>query len=178
MAKRNGNPIKQWFITFPKSGDMARKEFVEMFPPSTWAGCCKEDHEDGTPHLHLLVRFIKGISKPKLKKWIEAKFPNDCKRIDYDPTKDWANTENYIQKEDPDAYYVKTEQKRKKRYTEAEAISDVQNSILEEIINRKEVEREIRRREHLESLCTLSDDDIKFMYKISKPEYVLENNLS
>ncbi len=76
----NRNPIKQWAITFPQyqqnqdlntlEGESAaeildKTNFYKIFPPSNYAICCEETHEDGGLHLHMGLKLLKGISKKK-----------------------------------------------------------------------------------------------------------------
>lgn len=102
----NRNPVKNWSITFPQSGEVEREEFVDTFPPCTKAICSMERHEDGNPHLHLGIALKKPLTKAKLLKWIQAKYPDDYKRIDVQATRSIECWSDYISKEDPDAYRV------------------------------------------------------------------------
>lgn len=104
MSTKNRNPIQQWSITFPQSKEMERKEFVDMFPPHIAYKCCRETHKNGIDlHIHLGIKFIKGITFSNLRKWVERKFPDDWKRIHFQPTRDKKLWDNYCGKEDPDA---------------------------------------------------------------------------
>lgn len=102
----NRNPIKQWEITFPQSGDTERETFYSAFPPCDYAITCKEEHEDGNPHLHLGIKLKKALSHKKMIKWLEARFPNDWKRIHISPIRSWENFNNYCMKEDPHTFIV------------------------------------------------------------------------
>lgn len=98
----NRNPIRQWFITFPQcNGKESRESFSGKFPPSDYSITAEEAHEEGGTHLHMGIRLIKGLSQAKLHKWIEAKWPEDYKRIHFKPVKGWENTIAYCNKEDP-----------------------------------------------------------------------------
>lgn len=97
---RNRNPIKQWEVTFPKS-TLSKSDFVAQFPPSSYSICCQEEHNDGTPHLHMGIKLLKGLSHSKVINYLTAKFPNDWKRIHISPIQDWENFNNYCKKEDP-----------------------------------------------------------------------------
>lgn len=101
---KNRNPIKQWFITLPQSGAISREEFAKTFPPSSGVICCEEKHQDGHPHLHLLIVLKKAISFAKLKDWVREKFPDNWKRIDIGVAKSLTNCVDYCQKEDPTCY--------------------------------------------------------------------------
>lgn len=173
----NRNPIKQWAVTFPQSGGVTRKEFADSFPPSSETICAQEKHEDGGNHLHLGIKLLKGISKAKLLKWVGTKWPNDFKRIHLQPTKDTKNWGNYCMKEDPECYAVKVITERKKKYTEADALNDINQDILDEIQLRKEAEKNTRIFNNACEDCPVREDDIRFMFGVSKPAFVLENNM-
>lgn len=100
----NRHAIKTWSITFPRSGDVGREEFAGMFPPADEVICSREEHKDGGYHLHLAIRLKKGITKVKLLRWISVKFPEDYKRIDVQATRSMRCWEDYITKEDSEAY--------------------------------------------------------------------------
>lgn len=111
----NRHPIAQWEITFPQSGGIETKEsFSTKFPPSHYNICCEEEHKDGGVHLHLGIKFIKGITHSKLIKWLESKWPNDWKRIHISPIKNFTHFENYCNKEDPNVVINGTIEKVKK----------------------------------------------------------------
>ena len=101
----NRNPVCQWFITFPRwneYGDI--KEFEKIAPKSKWGYVVKESHEDGGIHYHLMLKLTKGITKSKMLSYWTEKFPNDYKRIDIQPTKDFRAAYNYLGKEQLDVY--------------------------------------------------------------------------
>lgn len=100
------NAIKQWSVTFPKSGEVSRQKFAESMPPYEEVTVSLEAHEDGSPHLHMAIKLKKGLSKSNMLKWIAVKWPNDFKRIDIEPTRSVKQWSDYIQKEDPEAYCV------------------------------------------------------------------------
>ncbi len=117
--KPNRNPIKQWFITFPQyqryaaaksegmetaAENLNKTNYPDYFPPCTYAICCEETHEDGGLHLHMGIKLLKPISKSKMKKWIDTKFPNDSIRIHYKALKNWDHVVDYCNKEDPSAH--------------------------------------------------------------------------
>lgn len=114
----NRNPIKQWAITYPQSGDTDRISFINMFPPC-YAYCCgQEEHKDGGKHLHAYLKLKKGISKAKMRHWIEQRFPSASCRIDYKPVKNVSCWIDYIKKEDPGVIEVEdptVEERRMKK---------------------------------------------------------------
>lgn len=94
--------VENWGVTFPKSQGITTKEtFAGQFPPSKYSLVCEELHEDGTPHLHAALRLTKGLTHSGLIKWLQAKFPNDWKRIKIEGIKNWDKWHDYCQKEDP-----------------------------------------------------------------------------
>lgn len=114
----NRNPVRQWSITFPQSGDVGRQAFADSFPPATALKCCREEHKEDGHHLHLGIKLKKGISKSKMLKWIAKKWPNDYKRIDVQATRSIECWDEYISKEDPECYVVvevKDDKKRRMR---------------------------------------------------------------
>lgn len=110
--KPNRNKIVQWSITFPKSGDMTKEQFRELLPPHNYYGCCVEQHEDGTDHLHVGLVLKHGISQSNFKKWFSRKLPNDWKRIQFKPTRNFMNWRDYLKKED--ANFLEIDDRKKK----------------------------------------------------------------
>ena len=119
--KRNGNACSQWCVTFSQCGtwaeerggpEVAKFAFVQEFPPRKYAVCSVEDHEDGGIHFHLGLILEKGLTKPKMLKWINAKFPEKddggkgtrADRIKIEPTRNTENWGSYCMKEDPLSY--------------------------------------------------------------------------
>jgi len=101
----NRNPVCQWFITFPRWIEYADiKEFEKLSPKSKWGYVVKESHEDGGIHYHLMLKLNKGITKSKMLSYWTEKFPQDYKRIDIQPTKDFRAAHSYLQKEQLDVY--------------------------------------------------------------------------
>lgn len=98
--------VKNWSVTFPQSGELEKEKFHTFFPPSKRTYCARESHADGSPHLHIGVYLVKGLTKPKMLEWIKKKFPDDYKRIDVQPMKKGKYWENYCNKEDPETYYT------------------------------------------------------------------------
>ena len=132
MSKGTKNAVKQWEITFPKSGDIAvRDSFHEFFPPSDYSICCQELHSDGTLHLHLGLILKKGITKSKLLEWIMEKFPNDYKRIHISGIRSMTHWQDYCRKEDPNVFERGSlEKKKMSRYTEQDAMNDVMQEMM------------------------------------------------
>lgn len=172
----NRNPVKQWSITFPQSGEVTRKEFVDTFPPFDEVYCCQEKHEDGGNHLHLGIRLLKPLSKAKVLKWIKVKWPDDWKRIHIVSTRNIQQWKDYCMKEDPDVYFHSVPRQRKKKYSEAEALADVNAELLEEILIRKEIQKKDRVFAEYFEDCIMGQDDIRFLYGIDKAQFVLERN--
>ncbi len=122
----NRNPIKNWAITFPKSGNISRMAFVNSWPPYKGYGIGQEKHKDGSPHLHLLLRLKKPLSISKMVKWVKIKYPDDWKRIHMKPVQNITLWRDYIKKEDPDYIEENIEIKPKRpRYTQDMAMHDI-----------------------------------------------------
>ena len=99
----NRNPVKQIFITFPKS-NIDKSTFRDMllrFEPSYYK-VCEEKHKDGTPHLHAVLVFKNKYSKAFILKYFKEKLPEDFKRIDIQPVRSIKNSLQYLSKEDPE----------------------------------------------------------------------------
>lgn len=99
----NRNPVKQLFITFPKS-NVTKNKFRDdllRFEPSYYK-VVQETHEDGSPHLHAIVKFKNKYSKSFVLKHFKEKYPDDYKRIDIKPVRSIKNAINYLSKEDPE----------------------------------------------------------------------------
>lgn len=110
----NRNKCKQYFITFPQSGKVTKKEFVDSLPPVEAGFAVTEEHEDGGMHIHALVKLRNGITKANLLKYIIKKWPDDYKRIDIQITKNLNKAQVYLQKEDPDPYVIKDDSARER----------------------------------------------------------------
>lgn len=101
----NRNPLKQLFITFPHSGDVKVREFVETMGTKLkyehWKAC-EETHEDGSPHIHMACILAIKLTMSKLKKIKQLLYPNDYCRINIQPAKFYKNSLEYFEKEDLD----------------------------------------------------------------------------
>lgn len=102
MPSKNRNPIKQVFITFPQSGEVSKQDFLTTllrFEPDYYK-IGQEKHKDGQPHLHCVVRFKNKFSIPFMIKYFSEVYPNDYKRIDFQPIRSIKHAINYTEKED------------------------------------------------------------------------------
>lgn len=140
----NRNPIKQWFLTFPKVGNCAdRLSFPESLPPLYAYICCMEKHQDDTDHLHLTMKLKKALPFKKLLDWIKVKYPNDWKRIEFAPVRNLQNCIDYCKKEDPhhlengDFTVIK-----KKRYSTQDAERDNWHDIYDRCYTNGEEKKE------------------------------------
>lgn len=100
-SKRDTTKKIQWFITYPQCTDCKKNDFHLYFPPSTYVKTCQEEHEDGGQHLHMFIKLKKGLTKKQMSTWVQNKFPDAFKRIDYKPVRNLSATLDYIKKEDP-----------------------------------------------------------------------------
>lgn len=98
----NRNPVKQLFITFPKStvDKNTFRDALLRFEPSYYK-ICEEKHKDGTPHLHAVIKFKNRYSKAYVLKFFKQLYPNDYKRIDVEPVRSIKKAIEYLSKEDP-----------------------------------------------------------------------------
>lgn len=102
---RTNKPIKSWFITYPQSGDTTLESFLEHFS-SVWAiqyyKLVKELHEDGNPHIHMILQF-KGLRTfSALLGRIKERLPFDWKRIHLQTLKSKADADVYLGKDAKD----------------------------------------------------------------------------
>lgn len=97
----NRNPVKQLFITFPKSNvdKVTFRDTLLRFEPDYYM-VVEEKHKDGTPHLHAVVRFKNKYSKAFVLKYFKQKYPDDYKRIDVKPVRSIKQSLAYLSKED------------------------------------------------------------------------------
>lgn len=98
----NRNPVKQLFITFPKStvDKHTFRDSLLKFSPDYYK-VVEERHKDGTPHLHAIVRFKNKYSKSFVLKKFKEDYPNEYKRIDVKPVRSIKQSIKYLSKEDP-----------------------------------------------------------------------------
>lgn len=97
----NRNPVKQLFITFPKSNvdKNTFRDSLLQFQPSFYK-VVEEKHKDGTPHLHAIVKFTNKYSVSHVLKKFKEIYPNDYKRIDVEPVRSISKALEYLSKED------------------------------------------------------------------------------
>lgn len=98
----NRNPVKQLFITFPHStcDKIEFRDKLLRFEPDYYK-LCEEKHQDGTPHLHAVIRFKNKYSQSHVLKYFKQIFPDDYKRIDVKPVRSIKKAIDYLSKEDP-----------------------------------------------------------------------------
>lgn len=97
----NRNPVKQLFITFPKSNidKHTFRDALLRFEPEYYK-VVEEKHKDGTPHLHAVIKFKNKYSKSFIIKYFKEKYPNDYKRIDVQIVRSIQKSLEYLSKED------------------------------------------------------------------------------
>lgn len=101
QIKKNRNPVKQLFITFPKS-NVDKTEFRDallQFQPEFYY-IVEEKHKDGTPHLHAVIYLKNPYSYSHVAKKLAINYPNDYKRIDVSPVRSIEHALKYLSKED------------------------------------------------------------------------------
>lgn len=103
-TSNNRNPVKQWFLTFPKSSvaGVTKASFARTLDEHDikFAHIVQEDHKDDTQHLHAVLQFSNGITKAALLKWLKRMYPNDYKRIHVQPVRSLSKAVAYCGKED------------------------------------------------------------------------------
>lgn len=166
MARSTGtrNPVKQWAITFPQSGEIATKEsFWESWPPSSYSVCCEEEHANGGVHLHLGLVLKKGMTKSKLLEWVIDRWPAHWKRIDVQACKNMKDWTDYCNKEDPNSHVrgrIREAERCTKKYGPDEAMRDIILDLF------REFEKQGERRKYLQS----RENHLREKYKKEREE--------
>lgn len=126
---KNRHPIVQWSLTFPRWRE-SKEECKKNLPPYKELIIAREEHDDKEElkeesgyHLHVGMILKKGITFSNMKKWMEEKYPEDNKRIKFEPVKNWKNWIDYCRKEDPKPLIVKEKKPMEKWLIEAVHIS-------------------------------------------------------
>lgn len=98
----NRNPILKFFVTFPQCGGVTKLKFLTICQELKlkYYIICKELHQDGNPHLHIILWLAHKMSKPQLLKFFKSKFPNDNQRIQVAPVRSITHAIAYVKKED------------------------------------------------------------------------------
>jgi len=99
--KSNRNPVKQFFITFPKSqiDKLSFRDCLLRFDPDYYK-IAEEHHKDGTPHLHAVMRTKNSYTKKFLIDHFKTIYPEDYKRIDVETVRSIKQALKYLSKED------------------------------------------------------------------------------
>lgn len=100
----NRNPVKQVFLTWPKTPitkDVLLKDLQKLFELK-YCKIVQELHSDGTPHLHAVIQFANSYSCPRIIKKFKDDYPDDWKRLHVRPVKSLTHSIEYCDKDDPD----------------------------------------------------------------------------
>lgn len=173
-SRQNRNKVKQWFITFPHSGEYTPKKFLLSIVTLSCivSACgCVETHEDGiTPHIHVNLNHKYGLTKSQFLNKIKGAFPNDYMRIDIRPTRESVERarEGYLSKEAVDVWYytndnVLLEKKIKKKIY---SWNSMENTFMGKINVSKTLENWCHDKDFYENLKTNAVWD-------TNPEYVM-----
>lgn len=109
----NRNGCVQWFFTFPRWVQYPDiKIFKTFFKDAKWAKVVMESHEEPDDdlsrnsmiHYHISMVLNHKLTKSQFKKKMEALFPNDYKRIDFEPTRDREAVLSYLEKQELECY--------------------------------------------------------------------------
>lgn len=98
-SKTNRHPKKQWFVTYPK-WDSTRQAIIADYSNYDYYIVCQEKHQDGTPHYHICIKFIKPVKKQHIIDMVKRSYPNDWKRVHIQPVRNIKACIEYCQKED------------------------------------------------------------------------------
>lgn len=90
-----------WFITFPRSGDLTKDQFLRGLKKLFAVDCAcivTEPHKDGEPHLHAQIRLKTSLTKIHVLQPIQKAWPDASKRIHVKavPPKSWKDQLMYI----------------------------------------------------------------------------------
>lgn len=99
----NRNPVKQWFITYPQwleDKNTVLETLLKNFE-STYYKVCRETHEDGNFHYHIVLKLLRPQTKSQLLSKFKNMYPNNNKRIDVKPVRSIKHAIKYCSKEDP-----------------------------------------------------------------------------
>lgn len=98
---RSNKPIKSWFITFPQSGDVSLSQFLDVFMvyPVQYYKLVKELHEDGNPHIHMILQFKGKRTFSAMLGRLKEKFPFDWKRIKIETLRSKTDADIYLSKD-------------------------------------------------------------------------------
>lgn len=98
---KNRNPVKQWFLTFPKS-PVTKHAFRDSLLPLNleFYHIVEESHQDKSKHLHACVKFVGGLSLAYLLRHFKGVYPESYKRIDFQPVRSMKHALAYLSKED------------------------------------------------------------------------------
>lgn len=171
----NRNPVKQVFITFPKSNidKVTMRDFLLQFNPEYYK-VVEEEHKDGTPHLHAVVKFKNKYSCSNIIKKFSDVYPADYKRLDVHPTRSIKNAIQYLSKEDPSPLESGTfvdNRNPQKNWSNKFARELGYNSVDDLLRSHKE---ELEMRESLSTHIVKTEDNLRKMgYAIE--EMILEN---
>lgn len=98
---KSNKPIKSWFITFPQSREYTLQvmlEYISTFPVQ-YAKLVMESHQDGSPHMHIVVQYKTPHTKNAVLAIFKTKLPNDWKRIHIQSLGSKAMADIYLNKE-------------------------------------------------------------------------------
>lgn len=114
---RSNKPIKSWFITFPQSGDYTLQYVLEKFSAFKvqYAKLVKELHQDGNPHLHIVIQYATPHTKNAILAQLKVKFPDDWKRIHIQSLGSKSMADVYLAKDAVDTLEVGNYEGKKKK---------------------------------------------------------------
>lgn len=98
---RSNKPIKSWFITFPQSAEVTLSQFLDVFMvyPVQYYKLVKELHEDGNPHIHMILQFKGKRTFSAMLGRIKEKLPFDWKRIKIETLRSKTDADIYLSKD-------------------------------------------------------------------------------
>lgn len=84
ISTSSNRSAHQWcFFTFPQCQQVTKENYLSVIRELgdlEFYCIVKESHEDGSPHLHALVKYVQPITKSKVINHLKKKYPDDYKR--------------------------------------------------------------------------------------------------
>lgn len=100
---KNRNPCLSFFTTFPQWKVCEKQDLFDILEQAIdteYLMLAEETHEDGNPHFHSIFKLKAKQTYKHIIDLLKNEFPDDYKRIDVQPLKNWNQSIDYLCKED------------------------------------------------------------------------------
>ncbi len=117
----------QYFVTIPQSGQLSYDEIIAQVPPYSFLLVAREEHDDGNPHFHFLIKLRNGVNFLNFLKYLQVKFPLMSSKIDVSIVQKDDNmkfVDDYISKEDPRTVRIGSWKKEPKPISDSQRIKN------------------------------------------------------